>query len=233
MSDKLPPLILVMDSDPQKCNAICSIIERYWFNVLRCTKNINIERLLLVNNPHVIIICSDLDINRIAKYIRSVKNFSNIPMIYVLNEMETDYKFSVKDELTEVVHRPITNNNLMPLIKMLLRKSKPVFRNKIIKFHDITIDIAAYQTYRNNKRLKVGPTEFKILELLIQSPEIVFSRQQIIDYVWGTDNDIDIRTVDVHVNRLRNSLKISNTDTVLIKTIRSAGYSLSLPGEIY
>ena len=86
--------------------------------------------------------------------------------------------------------------------------------------------------HRKDKRIHLGPTEFKILQLLVQSPKVIFTRQQIIDYVWGTKENIEPRTVDVHVNRLRTLIKVDSREIPFIKTVRAAGYCLNLPGEI-
>jgi two-component system phosphate regulon response regulator PhoB len=114
----------------------------------------------------------------------------------------------------------------MLLIKSLLRKSKPIFQDKILQHRNIKIDLATYQVYCSNRRVKVGPTEFKILQLMMQEPYTIFNRNQIIDYVWGADNAVDSRTVDVHINRLRSMLHYDNSDEPVIKTIRSSGYCL-------
>lgn len=114
----------------------------------------------------------------------------------------------------------------MTTIRTLLRKSRPVFQDKIIKYNDIRMDLSTYRVYRNNKQVHLGPTEFKILQLLVQKPKSIYSRRQIIDYVWGTEKDIAHRTIDVHVNRIRTLMKLEKDQYQLIKTIRSAGYCL-------
>ncbi len=88
------------------------------------------------------------------------------------------------------------------------------------------MDLSNYRVYRNQKQFYLGPTEFKILQLLSQQPKKIYSRRQIIDYVWGTEKDIAHRTIDVHINRIRTLMKLETDQYPLIKTIRSAGYCL-------
>ncbi|MFU7502330.1 MAG: winged helix-turn-helix domain-containing protein [Candidatus Tisiphia sp.] len=78
--------------------------------------------------------------------------------------------------------------------------------------------------------MRLGPTEFKILQLFIKAPKVIFSRQDIVDKVWGRDTAIDLRTIDVHINRIRTSLKNKESE-VFIKTIRAIGYCLDLPNS--
>ena len=149
----------------------------------------------------------------------------------VYKEFVENYKLT-DTTLVEVVYRPFTPNQLMTAIKSLLRKSQPIFQDKIIKHKDVSMDLATYKVYRSNKVIHLGPTEFKILQLFIQAPRTIFSRQQIIDYVWGVDKIIELRTVDVHVNRLRSLMKLEKNEIPFIKTVRASGYCLNLPGEI-
>jgi two-component system phosphate regulon response regulator PhoB len=93
------------------------------------------------------------------------------------------------------------------------------------------MDLATYKVQRAGKKIHLGPTEFKIMQMLIQSPKTILSRQRIIDYVWGGDQAIEPRTVDVHVNRLRSLVKINDEELPFIKTVRASGYCLNLPGE--
>ena len=127
---------------------------------------------------------------------------------------------------TEVLQRPFTPNELMTTIRLLLRKSKPVFQDKVIKYGDISMDLSTFKVLRGAKQVHLGPTEFKILELFVQKPKNIYSRRQIIDYVWGTEKDIAHRTIDVHINRIRTLMKLDSDRYPLIKTIRSAGYCL-------
>ncbi len=233
MSEKLPPKILVIEPDDVLRNVISNTIERYWFNVIRLGELDNANRIVFVNKPHLIVISSKAGyIFKIAKGIRGMEGFTNIPLILILNEKENEVDYNqLNHNLIELIFRPFTTSEIMTAIKSLLRKSQPILQDKIIKYKDVSIDLAAFKVYRGTRRVHVGPTEFKILQLLMQSPKSIFSRQQVIDYVWGPNYKIELRTVDVHINRLRTLIKEENEKTAFIKTIRSAGYCLVLPGD--
>lgn len=236
MSDKLPPKILILESDEIARTTLSNSIERYWFTVLRAATIESAVRIASVNRPNVIIISARNDsfaTDEAAFQIRQIKGCADLPMIFIMKDSETPLDYKILDnDLIECVARPYTPNEVLIAVKALLRRSKPVFQDKVIKYKDVSMDLATFKVVRGVKRIHLGPTEFKILELLIQSPKVIFSRDQIIDYVWGADQNIEARTVDVHVNRLRSLVKLHADEVPFIKTVRSAGYCLNLPGEI-
>lgn len=242
MVDKLPPKILVIETSEALRSSVSNSIERYWFTVFRAKDPETATTSFLLNKPNVVIISSRIEgLTALEMAVRIKKlEDNNVPIVFLIDEGESpeNYK-SVDNGLNEYVVRPFTPNQLMTAIRSLLRKSKPVFQDKIIKYKDLSMDLAKYAVYKNNKKIHLGPTEFKILQLLLQSPKTIFSRQQIIEYVWGSNHLIEPRTVDVHVNRLRGLIKSANegkstesSKLPFIKTVRAAGYCLSLPGEI-
>lgn len=234
MTDKLPPKILVVEGDDILRTSLCNTIERYWFNVIRASDASSALRLTDVNKPNVTIVTLKSvgsTINDFIKKIRKIDQCSGMPFIVIMEESNLTNLPKEKDDLVEVMTKQYTPNEIMTSIKTLLRKSNPIFQDKIIKYKDVSMDLATYKVLKGSKYIHLGPTEFKILQLLVQSPKTIFSRQQILDYVWGTEQKIESRTVDVHVNRLRSLMKQGQYDIPFIKTIRSAGYCLNLPGE--
>lgn len=236
MTDKLPPKVFVIEPDELLKTSLCNTIERYWFNVLRASDFETSLRLVAINKPNVIIVSSripGISAIDLAAKIRQLDGCEDMPMIFILDETESveNYK-TVDNGLIEIVYRPYTPNEIMTSIKNLLRRSKPIFQDKVVKYKDLSMDLATYKVVRGNKFIHLGPTEFKILQLLVKSPKTIFSRQQIVDYVWGADQKVEPRTVDVHVNRLRTLIKQSNNELPFIKTVRASGYCLNLPGEI-
>ncbi len=97
---------------------------------------------------------------------------------------------------------------------------------RYIGYETISIDLSNYRIFNKNIPIQLGPTEFKILQLFISNKDHIFSREQIINYVWGLNNNIADRTVDVHINRLRSAVKLEH-DRQIIKTVRSLGYCLN------
>lgn len=95
----------------------------------------------------------------------------------------------------------------------------------IVEFEDLKIDRIQKRVYRADKQVKVGPTEFKLIDFLIKSPKRVYSREQLLNSVWGDDIYVESRTIDVHIRRLRKAINIEGKKD-LIRTVRSSGYSL-------
>ncbi len=236
MSDKLPPKILMLESDEIARTSLCNTIERYWFTVLRADSIDAATRIAAVNPPNVAVVSSkgnEIKLSDALFAIRSCKGCSNVPIVLIMEEGTTTDSYKALDNgLLECIARPFTPSEILLAIKSLLRRSKPIFQDKVIKYKDLSMDLSTYKVTRGEKRIHLGPTEFKILQMLVQSPKVIFSRQQIIDYVWGAGMAIEPRTVDVHVNRLRSLVKIHKDEIPFIKTVRSSGYCLNLPGEI-
>jgi two-component system phosphate regulon response regulator PhoB len=114
---------------------------------------------------------------------------------------------------------------LLARLRAVMRRIRPSLAPDTVAIGDIEMDRAAHRVRRAGKEVHLGPTEYKLLDHLIQHPGRVFSREQLLDAVWGSDVYVEARTVDVHVGRLRKALNIDGTQDP-IRTVRSAGYSL-------
>ena len=125
----------------------------------------------------------------------------------------------------DYVVKPFSTPELMARVRALLRRAKPETISSVLKTGDIELDRETHRVYRRGREIKLGPTEFRLLEFFMSSPTRVFSRSQLLDGVWGHDIYVDERTVDVHVGRLRKALNLANMRDV-IRTVRGAGYSL-------
>ena len=113
-------------------------------------------------------------------------------------------------------------------MRAVLRRTQPAFSSEMLEFEDLVMDIPAYKAYRNGREVKLGPTEFRLLRYLMEHPGRVFSREQLLDAVWGRDVYVEPRTVDVHIRRVRKVLN-GPEEPDLIRTVRSAGYALDRP----
>lgn len=235
MSDKLPPKILVIEFDELLSGSICNAIERYWFDVLRVYDEESAIKTALLKLPNIVIISSRIkgvSALEMAFRIRKISRLSSVPIVFLIDEGEVAANYNpINNGFIEIIYRPFTPNQLMAAMKALLRKSQPIFSEKIIRYKDVGMNLATYRVNRGNKFIHLGPTEFKILQLFVQSPRTIYSRQQIINHVWGEGKEIEPRTVDVHINRLRTLLKFDKDDVPFIKTVRASGYCLNLPGE--
>jgi len=116
-------------------------------------------------------------------------------------------------------------------MRAVLRRSSPGLAEELLSFGDVVMDLAAHRVRRQGRDVHLGPTEFRLLRHFMQHPGRVFSREQLLDLVWGHDVYVELRTVDVHIRRLRKALNEVN-DNDIIRTVRSAGYALDEKGVI-
>jgi two-component system, OmpR family, phosphate regulon response regulator PhoB len=126
----------------------------------------------------------------------------------------------------DYVVKPFSVMELMARVKALLRRANPMIATDALALEDIRMDRTARRVFRGTRELKLGPKEFRLLEFLMRSPGRVYSRDQLLDNIWGRDAEIDDRTVDVHVGRLRKAVTTKGEEDP-IRTVRGAGYAFN------
>lgn len=142
---------------------------------------------------------------------------------------EADKVRGLETGADDYVVKPYSVVELLARAKALLRRTRPASVGEILRHQDICLDPERHKVLRNGKPVKLGPTEYRLLSVFLERPGRVWSREQLLDRVWGHDLDIDFRTVDVHVGRLRKALKQDGMQDP-IRTVRAAGYSLDYEG---
>ncbi len=132
----------------------------------------------------------------------------------------------------DYVVKPFSVPELLARVRAILRRASPARISQTLEVEDIALDREAYRVIRNGREVRLGPTEFKLLEFLMESPGRVFTRTQLLDGVWGRDVYVDERTVDVHIGRLRKAIN-RGKEKDPIRTVRGAGYALGekFPGQ--
>jgi len=125
----------------------------------------------------------------------------------------------------DYVVKPFSTPELLARVRAMLRRARPEVISSLLKVGDIELDRETHRVRRRGRDVKLGPTEFRLLEYLMSSPSRVYSRAQLLDGVWGHDVYVDERTVDVHVGRLRKAVNLSGMRDI-IRTVRGAGYSI-------
>ena len=168
----------------------------------------------------------DLSGVEICKNLKKDKKYNDIPVIMLTAKGEEEDKLRAFDTgADDYVTKPFSQKELNARIKSLLRRSKPQSSADVVEFTDLKIDRITKRVYRNNVEINLGPTEFKLLDFFIKNPKRVYSREQLLNNVWGENIYVESRTVHVHIRRLRQAINIDKTKP-LIRTVRSAGYSL-------
>ena len=168
----------------------------------------------------------DLSGIEICKNIRKDNSFKNLPVIMLTAKGEEEDKIKGLDSgVDDYLTKPFSFNELMARIKAVLRRSNPNTVSDNLKFDDLMLDRIEKRVFRDGQEIKLGPTEFRLLEFFLTNPKRVYSRDQILESVWPNNVNVESRTIDVHIRRLRQSVNLKNKKE-LIRTVRSSGYSL-------
>lgn len=162
----------------------------------------------------------------ICRQLRRVPTTRNLPIIMLTARgEEADRVRGLNSGADDYIAKPFSPSELVARVRAVLRRSAPATNEEVLAYGDITMDLAAHRVTRSGKGVHLGPTEFRLLRHFMEHPKRVFSREQLLDAVWGHDVYVEPRTVDVHIRRLRKALNIEN-NADLIRTVRSAGYAL-------
>ena len=168
----------------------------------------------------------DLSGVEICKNIRKDNSFKYLPVIMLTAKGEEEDKIKGLDSgVDDYLTKPFSFNELMARIKAVLRRSNPNTVSDNLKFDDLMLDRIEKRVFRDGQEIKLGPTEFRLLEFFLTNPKRVYSRDQILESVWPNNVNVESRTIDVHIRRLRQSVNLKNKKE-LIRTVRSSGYSL-------
>jgi len=168
----------------------------------------------------------DLSGIEICKSIRKDNSFKNLPIIMLTAKGEEEDKIKGLDSgVDDYLTKPFSFNELKSRIKAVLRRSNPNTVSNNLTFDDLNLDRIEKRVYRDDQEIQLGPTEFRLLEFFLVNPKRVYSRDQILENVWPNNVNVESRTIDVHIRRLRKSINIKNKKK-LIRTVRSSGYSL-------
>ncbi len=164
----------------------------------------------------------------VCKQIKKINKLKNIPVLMLTAKSEEEDKVrGFESGVDDYVTKPFSYKEILLRVKSLLKRTKPTLVEDISIFHDLKVDRVTKRIFRGDKEIKVGPTEFRLLDFLIKSPKRVYSREQLLNNIWGNEINVEARTVDVHIRRLRKAINIEGLPE-LIRTVRSSGYSLDI-----
>jgi two-component system, OmpR family, phosphate regulon response regulator PhoB len=162
----------------------------------------------------------------VCRRLRARPDARNIPIIMLTARgEETDRIRGLDTGADDYVVKPFSMTELMARVKAVLRRIRPGLADDKLVYGDIEMDRVAHRVRRADRDIHLGPTEFRLLDYFLQHPGRVFSREQLLDAVWGSDVYVEARTVDVHVGRLRKQI-VDRGEIDPIRTVRSAGYAL-------
>lgn len=225
------PSVLVVEDDVALCELLTWNLSAEGYEV-RSTGD-GEEALLMVREQAPDAIVLDWMIEQIpgievCRQLRKDKETAQIPVIMVTARgEEEDLIRGLKTGADDYMTKPFSPRELMARIEALLRRARPSLAGSVLQWGDIELDATSHRVRRGGEPLHLGPTEFRLLRYFMERPNRVVSRQQILDGVWGMDSDIDERTVDVHIRRLRKAIN-RDGETDPIRTVRAAGYAMDV-----
>ena len=162
----------------------------------------------------------------VCRQIRRQPDTANLPIIMLTARGEEGDRVRGLDAgADDYVAKPFSPTELISRIRAVLRRIRPALTDQVLAYADLRMDLAAHRVTRAGRNVHLGPTEFRLLRYLMEHPGRVFSREQLLDSVWGKDVYVEARTVDVHIRRLRKALN-GEAERDIIRTVRAAGYAL-------
>lgn len=229
MSAQVRPTVLIVEDEPAQREVLSYNLEAEGFRVTTAEDG---EAALLAveeETPDIIVLdwmlpkVSGIEICRRLK-MRAETRSLPIIMLSARSE-EVDRVRGLETGADDYVVKPYSVVELLARVRTQLRRTRPATVGQVLEFGGILLDPESHKVHRDGKLLKLGPTEFRLLSTFMEKPGRVWSREQLLDRVWGRDIYVDTRTVDVHIGRLRKALMAEGGDDPL-RTVRGAGYAL-------
>ncbi|HEX8402034.1 MAG TPA: phosphate regulon transcriptional regulator PhoB [Allosphingosinicella sp.] len=167
----------------------------------------------------------------VCRRLRRLPDTANVPIIMLTARgEEADRVRGLETGADDYVTKPFSPRELVARVGAVLRRVRPALAGEQLTYADIEMDIVSHKVRRGGEPIALGPTEFRLLKHFLEHPGRVFSRERLLDSVWGHDSDIEPRTVDVHIRRLRKAINLPDKSDI-IRTVRSAGYALDSDGR--
>lgn len=225
----MKPYVLVVEDEEALATLLDYNLEKEGFRVERAADGE--EGLLKVEEETPDLILLDWMLPKVSgvevcRQLRARAETRRTPILMLTARGEESDKVRGLDTgADDYVVKPFAMSELTARIRALLRRTRPELVDERLEYADIILDRGSRRVTRSGKNVHLGPTEFRLLDFLMQRPGRVFSRERLMDAVWGPNTYVEIRTVDVHVGRLRKALREGGANDP-IRTVRSAGYSL-------
>ena len=229
----MTPTVLVVEDEDALATLLQYNLEKEGYRVILAGDGE--EALILVQEELPDLVVLDWMLPKVSgievcRRLRQRSESRNLPILMLTARgEESDRVRGLDTGADDYVVKPFAMSELTARIRAVMRRIRPGLADDRVTCGDIVMDRVAHRVKRGGSEVHLGPTEFRLLDHLMQHPGRVFSREQLLDAVWGSDVYVEARTVDVHIGRLRKALN-GKADADPIRTVRSAGYSLDLDG---
>ena len=224
-----PPKVLLVEDEPAQREVLAYNLEAEGFEVARA--GTGDEALLLVDEvgPDLIVLdwmLPGVSGIEVCRRVKSRGDLRDVPIVMLsARTEEVDRVRGLETGADDYVVKPYSVVELMARVRSQLRRTRPASVGQRLEFEDIVLDAETHKVTRGDQPLRLGPTEFRLLSTFMEKPGRVWSREQLLDRVWGRDIYVDTRTVDVHIGRLRKALSQHGGGDP-VRTVRGAGYAL-------
>lgn len=232
MTDK----IMIIEDEEDIVTLLRYNLEKEGFETCAVTDGEKAFNAIKINQPTLILLdwmLPGLSGVEICKQVRYDNDLRNVPIIMLTARGEEADKIKgLTIGADDYMTKPFSVPELIARIRALMRRVQPVKTKGELVFEDIKMDLATCRVFRGDRFVHLGPTEFRLLQFLMEQPRHVFPREQLLKKVWGADIHVELRTVDVHIRRLRKAMN-EGGEPDLIRTVRAAGYSIDSqqPGD--
>ena len=223
------PLVLVVEDEAALATMLRYNLEKQGFRVDEAVDGQEAMARIAESPPDIVLLDWMLPVMsgiEVCRQIRRRPATRDLPVIMVTARSEDqDAVRGLNTGADDYITKPFNMDALLARMRALLRRAGPPTVRGQLEFHDIVMDQSAHRVQRNNRAVHLGPTEYRLLEFLMQHPRRVFSREELLNAVWGRDIHVEPRTVDVHIRRLRKSIN-GEGELDVVRTVRAAGYAL-------
>lgn len=223
------PPVLIVEDEPAQVEVLRYNLEKKGY---RTSVALDGEKALMLveeEAPDLVILdwmLPDISGIEICRQLKAQPKTRALPVIMLTARgEERDRVRGLEIGADDFVVKPYSTSEMIARVKAVLRRSHPELEVEVLEYADIQMDLARHRVMRQGKSISLGPTEFRLLRVLMERPTRVFSREQLLDRAWGREIYIESRTVDVHIRRLRKALNISSSQDI-IRTVRGGGYAL-------
>jgi len=226
----MQPHVLVVEDEDALSELLSYNLKKEGFRVSLAADGEEAMMLVEERQPDVVVLdwmLPKISGIEVCRRLRSRHETRNLPIIMLTARgEEADRIRGLDTGADDYIVKPFLMKELFARVRAVLRRIRPGLAEDSVTVGDITIDRVAHRVVRSDLEIHLGPTEFRLLDYLMQHPGRVFSREQLLDAVWGSDVYVEARTVDVHIGRLRKALSAGGEQDP-IRTVRSAGYALN------
>ena len=230
MADAIRPHVLIVEDEPAQREVLSYNLEAEGFRVTMAADGEEALLYVAEDAPDLVVLdwmLPQLSGIEVCRRLKSQSANRAIPVIMLsARSEEVDKVRGLETGADDYVTKPYAVSELMARVRAQLRRTHPSTVGETLSFDDIVLDAETHRVHRAGRPLKLGPTEFRLLATFMEKPGRVWSRDQLLDRVWGRDVYVDTRTVDVHVGRLRKVLRGDDGRDDPIRTVRGAGYAL-------